>query len=111
MTLSVDFQICIFFFSVPPVVEVTALDSQTRVSFGGSTTLFCNVTRTNPGISTFLWRNERTGATLSETSNTLLVRPLAENDFATYSCTVTNDAGETGSDNVTITQGCKLAKP
>ena len=90
---------------------MSVLDSRMRVSLGDSTTLFCNVTRTNPGISTFMWRNERTGATLSETSNTLLVRPLAENDFAIYSCTVTNDAGATGSDSVNITQGCELAKP
>ena len=36
-------------YSVPPEVQVTA--SFERVELGGSTTLFCNVTRTNPGVN------------------------------------------------------------
>jgi hypothetical protein len=76
--------------SVPPEVEVAA--SQLSVGLGGSTTLSCNVARTNPGITgpgAYIWRNENTGATLSEQSDNLLVTLSAESDFGTYSCTVT----------------------
>ena len=92
---------------MPPEVEVTA--SHLKVGLGGSTTLSCNITRTNPEIAgTYVWRNENTGEILSEQSDNLLVTFLAMNDFGTYSCTVTNSAGETGTGNVTITQGCKF---
>ena len=94
-------------FIVPPEVEVTA--TRLRVNLGGSTTLFCNVTRSNPDISgTFMWINERTEMQASEDSDTLILSLSAIEDFATYTCTVTNDAGATGSGNVTIKQGCKL---
>ena len=80
-----------------------------RVNLGDSTTLFCNVTRTNPSISgTFMWVNERTGTQVSEDSNTLVLILSSMEDFATYTCTVANDAGATGSGNVTIKQGCKF---
>ena len=92
--------------SVPPEVEVTA--SRLEVGLGGSTTLWCNVTRTNPGITTYTWRNENTGTILSEQSDNILVTFSVTNDFGTYSCTVTNGAGEVGTGNVTITQGCKF---
>ena len=92
---------------MPPEVEVTASSSQ--VILGGSTTLFCNVTRTNPGIvGIYVWINENTGATLSEQSDNLLLTFSADNDFGTYSCTVTNSDGEVGRGNVTITQRCKF---
>ena len=54
-----------------------------------------------------MWVNERTGAQVSEDSNTLILSPSSIDDFATYTCAVTNDAGATGSENVTIEQGCK----
>ena len=94
---------------MPP--EVILVASHLKVSLGGSTTLSCNVTRTNPGIAgpgAYIWRNENAGATLSEQSDSILVTLLAVNDFGTYSCTVTNSAGEVGRGNVTITQGCKF---
>lgn len=93
-------------FLVPPEVEVTA--THLRVNLGGSTTLFCNVTRTNPSISgTFMWVNERIREQVSEDSDTLLLKLSSMEDFATYSCTVKNDAGATGSGIVTIEHGCK----
>ena len=93
--------------SVAPEVEVTA--SHLKVGLGGSTTLSCNVTRTNPGITgVYIWRNENTGTFLSEQSDNLQVTFSTANDFGTYSCTVTNSAGEVGTGNVTITQGCKF---
>ena len=92
---------------VPPEVEV--ITSHSKVVLGGSTTLFCNVTRTNPDIPvTYIWINENTGESLSEQSDTLLLNFSSVNDFGTYSCTVTNNAGEVGRGNVTITQGCKF---
>ena len=93
--------------SVAPEVEVTA--SHLKIRLGGSTTLSCNVTRANPRITgAYIWRNENKGATLSEQSDDLLVTFSIVNDFGTYSCTVTNTAGEVGTGNVTITQGCKF---
>ena len=93
--------------SVSPEVELTASDL--KVGLGGSTTLLCNVTRTNPGITgVYVWRNENTGTFLSEQSDNLQVTLSTANDFGTYSCTVTNSAGEVGTGNLTITQGCKF---
>ncbi len=93
--------------AVAPEVEVAA--SHLKVSLGGSTTLSCNVTRTNPGIAgAYIWRNENAGTTLFEQSNNLMVTFSTVNNFGTYSCTVTNSAGEVGTGNVTITQGCKF---
>ena len=92
---------------VSPEVEV--LTSHSKVALGGSTTLFCNVRRTHPEIpGTYIWINENTGESLSEQSNTLLLNFLSVDDFGTYSCTVTNNAGEVGRGYVTITQGCKF---
>ena len=92
---------------VAPEVKLTA--SHLKVRLGGSTILSCNVTRANPRITgAYIWRNENTGATLSEQSNDLLITFSTANDFGTYSCTVTNTAGEVGRRNITITQGCKF---
>ena len=93
--------------SVAPEVEVTASDL--KVGLGGSTTLLCNATRANPGITgVYIWRHENTGATLSEQSDNLVMTFSTVNDFGTYSCTVMNSGGEMGTGNLTITQGCKL---
>ena len=92
---------------MPPEVELTA--SHLKVSLGGSTTLSCNVTRANPGITgVYIWRNENTGTTLSEQSDNLQVTFSTVNDFGIYSCAVINTAGEVGRGNLTITQGCKF---
>ena len=93
-------------FIVPPEVEVVA--SSSRVILGGSTTLTCNVTRTNPEVADIQWRNENTGERILETSDILLLDLSVVTDFGTYSCTVTNSAGEVGTGNLTITQGCKF---
>ena len=88
---------------VPPEVEVIVSPSQ--VILGRSATLFCNVTRTNPGIvGAYIWRSENTGEMILEDSNTLLLNLSVVTDFGTYSCTVTNRAGEMGQGNVTITR-------
>ena len=83
--------------------------SHTRVKLGGATTLFCNVTRTNPEVNgIFLWENVRTGRAFSETSDSLALDISATEDFGAYRCTVTNAAQGIGSGNVTIEQGCEL---
>ena len=80
-----------------------------RVNLGGSTSLFCNVTRTNPDVDgTYIWINERTKKQISESSETLSLTLSTLGDFGTYTCMVTNTAGATGSGNVTIEQGCKF---
>lgn len=91
------------FCKAPPEVQVVA--SPLQVILGGSTTLFCNVTRTNPGIvGAYIWRNENTGERILENSNTLLLNLSVVTDYGTYSCMVTNSAGEVGRGNVTITK-------
>ena len=83
--------------------------SASKVSLGGSTTLLCNVTKTNPGIvGAYVWINENTGTRLAEQSDNLLLNISAVTDFGTYSCMVTNGAGEVGRGNITIEQGCKF---
>ena len=94
-------------YAVLPEVQVTA--SRERVELGGSTTLSCNVTRTNPDITgTYVWVNESSGGTLIETSSTLLINLLTIGDYGAYMCMVTNTAGLTGSGSITIEQGCKF---
>ena len=83
--------------------------SRPRINIGGSTTLSCNVMRTNPEITgTFVWERVETGEMLSENSDTLMLTISSESDFGNYSCTVTNTAGLSGSGTVAVGQGCKL---
>ena len=94
-------------YAVPPVVDVTA--SRMRVNTGASTVLFCNVTRTNPGIANYTWMNEDTSTRFNiDSTDTLNLALLSAQDFGTISCTATNAAGISGKANVTIEQGCKL---
>ena len=93
--------------SVPPDVQVTA--SRQRVELGGFTTLFCNVTRSNPEINgRYVWINEGTGVILPEISNILSLNILSLSDYGNYTCMVTNTAGAAGSGSVIIQQGCKF---
>ena len=90
---------------VPPEVEVTA--SSQRVSVGASVTLSCSVNRTNPAVNTYVWVNEAHNTTLVGNESIITVTFTLTQDFGTYRCTVNNTAGFSGSDNVTIGQGCK----
>ena len=93
--------------AVTPVVDVTA--SRIRVNIGASTMLFCNVTRTNPGIANYTWMDEDTSTRFNIGSTDMLnLALLSTQDFGTISCTATNAAGISGKANVTIEQGCKL---
>ena len=79
-----------------------------RVNTGASTTLFCNVIRTNPEITSYTWMNENTSTVLNDdNTDTLELISLTEQDLGTISCTATNAAGISGKTNVTIEQGCK----
>ena len=81
--------------------------SRLRVNLGGSTSLFCNVTRTNPDVDgTYVWINENTREQISDSSETFSLSLSTLGDFGTYTCMVTNTAGATGSASVTIEQGC-----
>ena len=88
---------------MPPEIEVVA--SPSKAILGRSATLFCNVVRTNPGIvGAYVWRKETAGEQIVERSSTLLLNISTITDYDTYSCTVTNSAGETGTGNVTVTR-------
>ena len=80
--------------------------SRQRVNIGASVTLSCSVNRTNPEVSTYVWTNEN-GSTVMVGEN-ITITFSSTNDFGTYRCTVNNTAGFSGSDSVTIEQGCKL---
>ena len=88
--------------AVPPEVQVTA--TLTRVVVGNSTTLTCNVTRSNPMSYTYRWVHNNS-ITLSETSSMLTVNILTESNLGTYRCEVTNSAGLSGGDATTIELG------
>ena len=90
---------------VPPEVEVTA--SSQRVGIGATVTLSCSVNRTNPEVDTYVWVNEAHSTTIVDTESNITVTFTLTQDFGTYCCTVNNTAGLSGSDSVTIGQGCK----
>lgn len=83
-----------------------------KVNIQGSTTLFCNVTRTNPHVTEYTWMDEDTSTEINNENMAVLVfTSLTAQDFGTISCTATNAAGISGKANVTIEQGCKLSLP
>ncbi len=91
--------------TVEPKVEIAATP-QARIALGQSVSLFCNVTRANPSVNlTYVWRMV-SGPTLPDETNTLVLFDIEANQFGTYSCEVTNDAGS-GSGTLSIEQGCK----
>ena len=104
MTLLTVFFFLTCFYVVIPEVQVMA--SRQRVNIGASVTLSCSVNRTNPEVSTYVWTNEN-GSTVMVGEN-ITIMFSSTNDFGTYRCTVNNTAGFSGSDSVTIEQGCKL---
>lgn len=82
-----------------PDVHVTA--DHTRVITGSNVTLFCNTTMGFPTNYTFTWINVNTSMILgSETSDTLTLSHISEEEIATYMCQVFNLAGIA---NATIT--------
>ncbi len=86
-------------------MEVSATP-QARITLGQSVSLFCNVTRANPNVNfTYVWRIVSV-STLSEETNTLVLSNITADQFGTYQCEVTNDAGS-GSVTISIEQGCK----
>ena len=100
--------VCIQSYAVTPVVDVAA--SRMKVNIGASTTLFCNVTRTNPDITDYTWRNEDANTEFNvSNTDTLMLVLLTAQDFGTISCTATNAAGISGKANVTIERECKLS--
>ncbi len=88
-----------------PEVEVIA-SPQKRIAVGQSVSLFCNVTRANPNIFTYVW-SYNSGQGPPETTNTLNLTDVMSNQFGTYSCDATNTAG-TGSGSIVIEEGGKL---
>ncbi len=86
-------------------MEVSATP-QARIALGQSVSLFCNVTRANPNVNlTYVWRIVSV-STLTEETNTLVLSNITADQFGTYQCEVTNDAGS-GSATISIEQGCK----
>ena len=81
---------------------------RTRVGLGGTLTLTCTVSRTNPETDgNYAWTSP-SGTETNRTSNTLDVTFSTIQDLGTYTCSVTNTAGATGTGSLTIEQACKL---
>ena len=81
-----------------------------RVAVGGDVTLTCTVTRAIPMIYTYTWTNvdtsnDTSNTLLGETTATLILSSITEEEIATYRCDVNNSAG-TGSDTIIIEQAC-----
>ena len=96
----------LFLYTVPPEVYVSATSS--RIAIGQSTTLTCSITRSVPSDYTIEWTLTNTNdvtTTLTETGETLILTNIAENEFGTYTCTVTNAANLSHSANTAIEQG------
>ena len=101
-----------FSLTVPPEVSVTA--TQTRIAVGQSTTLTCSIDASNPDVSTISWSfTDTSGATTilsGETGQTLQLSDIAENEFGTYICNATNSEDLSGTEDITIEQGCKTLR-
>ena len=99
----------LYSFTVPPELSISA--TSTRIAIGQSTNLTCTISRSVPIDPTIEWTmadlNNIT-TTLNETGMTLMIINITEDEFGDYTCTAINSAGLSGSDNITIEQGCKL---
>ena len=99
----------LYSFTVPPELNISA--TSTRIAIGQSTNLTCTISRSVPIDPTIEWTmtdlNNIT-TTLNETGMTLMIINITEDEFGDYTCTAINSAGLSGSDNITIEQGCKL---
>ena len=94
--------------TVAPEVDVSA--TSITIAVGQSTTLTCSISRSNPSDYTVEWSLTNTNdvtTTLAETGETLVVTDIADNEFRTYTCNVTNSADLSGSANITIEEGGK----
>lgn len=78
----------------------------TGINIGTIITMYCNVSRTNLGITAYRWIRNDTNTLLGST-NTLTLILSRMQDFGAYRCEVTNAAYLTGSGNVTIEPGYK----
>ena len=95
--------------TVAPEVDVSA--TNTRIDVGQSTTLTCSISRSNPSDYTVEWSLTNTNdvtTTLAETGETLVVTDIADDEFGTYTCNVTNSADLSGSENIRITSDSEL---
>lgn len=91
---------------VIPDIELIAVSHSTGINIGTTITMYCNVSRTNPDITTFRWIHNDTNTLLGNTDMLTLMFSRMQ-DFGTYRCEATNAANLTGSGNVTIEPGCK----
>ena len=80
--------------------------TRTRIQIGGTITLTCNVTRSNPSDNLVYTWLLVPSTSITESTTTLDVTPVTADDYGTYQCSVDNGAG-TGVANITIEQGCK----
>ena len=99
----------LYSFTVPPELSISA--TSTRIAIGQSTNLTCTISRSVPIDPTIEWTmtdSNNITTTLNETGMTLMIINITEDEFGDYTCTAINSAGLSGSDNITIEQGCKL---
>ena len=82
--------------------------TRTRLLVNESTNITCSVSGGNPTEFTLVWTLNSTSnvvTTLDETGEILVISNIGEDEFGTYTCSVTNTANLTGSASITIEQG------
>ena len=99
---------CIFSLIVVAVPEVNLTADRTRVAAGDSVTLTCTALLGNPMTYTFSWFHNGMSTTAStamqQSSSTLSITSIKEDDIGVYSCSVNNGFG-IGMNNITISFG------
>ena len=103
---------CILFLIVVAVPEVNLTADSTRVAVGDSVTLTCTALLGNPMTYTFSWFHNgmSTSASIAmqQSSSTLNIASIKEDDIGVYSCSVNNGFG-IGMNNITISLGGNIS--
>ena len=103
---------CILFLIVVAVPEVNLTADSTRVAVGDSVTLTCTALLGNPMNYTFSWFHNgmttSTSTAMQQSSSTLNIASIKEDDIGVYSCSV-NNGFSIGMNNITISLGGNIS--
>ena len=103
---------CILFLIVLAIPEVNLTAGSTRVAVGDSVTLTCTALLGNPMTYTFSWfhngMSTSASTAMQQSSSTLNIASITEDDIGVYSCSVNNGFG-IGMNNITISLGGNIS--
>lgn len=89
------------------------VDPYQNVPPGQSVAISCIVARGDPSYVSYTWtflNQDRTTIGIVETSSILVVEDIQPENYGTYTCKVSNDAGSATAD-IVIGEGGKCIKP